>query len=189
MQPTIKFLGNIALTILLLLASASIFAQSDSTAQFPASWTGNWTGTLQVFNGKGMVQSVEMTVEVAPLDTSKEGRYKFGLIYGSKEKDWRPYELVPVMPEKGVWKVDEKNTIAMESYYFGGKLLCWFVVQGSRILCTYEKTGDNDLVFEVISGVEKQVSSTGKAMHNGEEVPEVLTYPVGVFQRAILKRK
>ena len=76
----------------------------------------------------------------------------------------------------------------MESYYYGGKLLCWFVVQGSRILCTYEITGPNEMVFEVVSGSEKPVSTTGKGTHQGEEIPEVLTYPVAVFQRAVLQR-
>ena len=129
-----------------------------------------------------------MTVEIFPIDTSKEGRYTFGLVYGSKEQDWRPYELVPVHPEKGVWKVDEKNSIVMESYLCGPKLLCWFVVQGSRILCTYEKTSDTEMVFEVCSGKETAVSTTGKTKQGEEDIPEVLTYPVSVFQRAVLTK-
>jgi hypothetical protein len=163
-------------------------AQTDSLP-FPASWSGNWTGTLQIYNSKGAGQSVSMTVEIAKLDTSTQGRYTFGLIYGSKDQDWRPYELVPVNPAKGIWKVDEKNTIAMESYYYGNKLMCWFVVQGSRILCTYEKISDKVLVFEVMSGAEKAASTTGNSTHQGEAIPEVLTYPIGTFQRAILYRE
>lgn len=155
---------------------------------FPASWAGNWTGTLDIFSGKGKVQSVEMTIEIHKIDTSKEGRYTFGLVYGSKEQDWRPYELVPVAPERGLWKVDEKNSIAMESYLYGPKLLCWFVVQGSRILCTYEKTGADTLVFEVLSGPEKEISSTGNTKQGEEDIPEVRTYPFGVFQRALLRK-
>jgi hypothetical protein len=158
-------------------------------ANFPESWSGDWNGTLEIFNAKGKVQSVEMTVEIHKIDTSKEGRYTFGLVYGSKEQDWRPYELVPVAPEKGIWKVDEKNSIAMESYLYGPKLICWFVVQGSRVLCTYEKTGDDTMVFEVISGMETAVSTTGNTKQAEEEIPEVKTYPCSVFQRAVLHKK
>jgi hypothetical protein len=164
------------------------WSQSEHTT-FPDSWQGDWNGTLDIFNGKGKVQSVEMTVEIHKIDTSKEGRYTFGLVYGSKEQDWRPYELVPVAPEKGLWKVDEKNSIAMESYQYGPKLLCWFTVQGSRILCTYEKTDEKTLVFEVMAGAETAVSTTGNTRQGEEEIPEVKTYPFGAFQRAILKRK
>jgi len=173
------------------LAAQTSPASHDTAQVFPASWQGDWSGTLDIFNAKGKAQSVEMTVEIHKIDTSKEGRYTFGLIYGSKAQDWRPYELVPVAPEKGVWKVDEKNSIAMESYLLGPKLLCWFTVQGSRILCTYEKTSDDTMVFEVLSGPEKEVSSTGNIRRGADEedIPEVKTYPFGVFQRAVLKKK
>ncbi len=171
----------------------SIFGLQCLSAQtpgtFPESWQGDWTGTLDIFNGKGKVQSVAMTVEIHKIDTSKEGRYTFGLVYDSKEKDWRPYELVPVAPEKGIWKVDEKNSIVMESYLCGPKLMCWFVVQGSRVLCTYEKTDDQTMVFEVMSGMEKEASSTGDTKQGEEDIPEVKTYPFSVFQRATLKRQ
>lgn len=175
----------------LLLIFRSLSAQTpapDQTQSFPSSWQGDWKGTLDIFNGKGKVQSVEMTLEIHQIDTSKDGRYTFGLIYGSKEQDWRPYELVPVAPEKGIWKVDEKNSIAMESYFYGPKLLCWFTVQGSRILCTYEKAADDTMVFEVISGSETAASTTGNTKQGTEDIPEVKTFPFSVFQRAVLKR-
>jgi hypothetical protein len=170
------------------LAVAYCTAASAQT-DFPASWTGNWTGQLDIFNGNGKVQSVQMTIEIHPLDTSTTGRYAFGLIYGSKEQDWRPYELVPVDPKRGFYRVDEKNSIVMESFLYGSKLLCWFVVQNNRILCTYEKTDAETMVFEVVSGNEKPVSTTGKTTQGAEEIPEVNTYPVAVFQRAVLKKK
>ena len=129
-----------------------------------------------------------MRLEIHKIDTSREGRYTFGLVYGSKEQDWRPYELVPVAPERGLWKVDEKNSIVMESYLYGPKLLCWFTVQGNRIVCTYEKTDDNTIVFEVLSGSETAVSTTGMTKQGEEDIPEVKTFPFGVFQRATLKR-
>lgn len=166
---------------------SGLAAQTPDT--FPLTWQGNWSGTLDIFNAKGKAQSVAMTVEIHQIDTSKEGRYTFGLIYGSKDQDWRPYELVPVRPELGFWKVDEKNSIAMESYLLGPKFLCWFVVQGSRILCTYEKKDEQTMIFEVMAGPEKEASSTGNTKQGEEDIPEVKTYPFNVFQRAELKRQ
>lgn len=178
---------------LLLTLTASILALSGTTSiaqdVFPKTWEGVWSGELEIYNAKGKAQSVNMSLEILPIPDHPEGRYTFGLIYGSKAQDWRPYELVPVAPERGLWKVDEKNSIEMESYLIGPKLLCWFTVQGSRILCAYEKTQPNEMVFEVMSGPEKAVSQTGGAQHEGEEMPEVNTFPFSVFQRAILKRQ
>lgn len=179
-------------SILLLLFSfafsaPNLLCQSEDTT-FPAAWQGNWTGTLEIFNGKGKIQSVEMTLEIHKIDSSLEGRYTFGLVYGSKEQDWRPYELIPVAPEIGQWKVDEKNTIIMESYLYGPKLLCWFTVQENRILCTYEKTDDNTMIFEVMAGSEKAISITGNTTQGEEEIPEVKAFPFNVFQRATLRK-
>lgn len=101
---------------ILLLVPAGGQAQNAGSADFPAGWSGTWHGTLDIFNGSGKVQSVPMWIEIHPIDTSTTGRYTFGLVYGSKDQDWRPYELVPVAPQFGQWKVDEKNGIAMESY-------------------------------------------------------------------------
>lgn len=178
---------NYLIGVLHVLALPFLPGQSADSLGFPASWAGSWQGTLEIFNAKGKVQSVPMWVEIHKIDTSTTGRYTFGLVYGSKEQDWRPYELAPVAPEKGVWQVDEKNSIVMESYLYGPKFLCWFVVQGSRVLCTYEKRGD-EMVFEVYSGPETAVSTTGNTQQGDEAIPEVKTYPFTVFQRATLQR-
>lgn len=166
----------------------AVAQQGDSLA-FPAAWSGVWSGTLDIYGGKGKVQSVGMEIEILKIDTSTQGRYTFSLIYGGRDKDYRPYELVPVDASKGLWRVDEKNTIVMESYLYGPKLLCWFVVEGSRILCSYEKTDDRTLIFEVVSGRETPVSVTGNTKTDKEDISEVKTFPVSVFQRAVLKRK
>jgi hypothetical protein len=178
----------VILCCLIVLGSAGLSGQTADTVTFPASWAGNWHGTLEIFNAKGKVQSVPMWIEIHKIDTSTTGRYTFGLVYGSKEQDWRPYELVPVAPDRGLWKVDEKNGIAMESFLYGPKLLCWFVVNNSRILCTYEKRGD-EMYFEVYSGLEAAVSTTGNTKQGEEDIPEVKTFPFSVFQRAVLKLK
>lgn len=164
-----------------------LHAQKDSLA-FPASWEGDWKGTLDIFGGGGQTQSVAMALEIHKIDTSRN-RYTFGLVYGSKSTDYRPYELYPVAPRGGVWRIDEKNSIVMESYLYGPKLLCWFVVGNNRIFCTYEKVDDNTLVFELYSGLEAAISTTGGTIQGAEKIPEVKTYPFNVFQRAILKRE
>ena len=76
----------------------------------------------------------------------------------------------------------------MESYYFGPKFLSWFTVMGNRVTIIYEKTGEDTMLFEVLSGKEEPVSTTGKGEHEGEEIPEVQTFPFSVYQRAVLHK-
>jgi len=156
---------------------------------FPSDWSGNWSGNLEIYNATGKLTEVAMLLEIHALDTSKTGRYFWGMAYGSKDNDWRPYELVPLQPEKGLWQVDEKNGIRMESWYIHGKLLCWFVVSGSRILFTYEKTGSDTMLVEVVTGAETVYSTTQNSPSDAEpDVYEVKSYPFSVFQRAVLRR-
>ncbi len=171
------------------LLTASLHAQAADTLAFPAGWVGNWAGQLEIFSGKGLVQTVAMEIEIHKIDTSTQGRYTFGLVYGSKEKDWRPYELVPVDPARGLWRDDEKNSILLETYKYGPKLLSWFVVQGSRVLSMTEKVDANTLVFEIVTGKETAVSTTGNTKQGEEEIPAVTSYPITVYQRAVLHRK
>ncbi len=164
-------------------------AQTPAMPTFPDDWVGNWSGTLNIYGPKGKSDSVSMALEIFPIDTSREGRYTFGIVYGSKEQDWRPYELVPIAPERGLWKVDEKNSIVIEGFLCGPKFVSHFTVMNSRLLCTYEKQDAETLIFEVYSGADKPISTTGNAEFEGEKIPEVKTYPLGVFQRAVLKKQ
>lgn len=188
-RPSKTVLVRLPLIFFGCLLASSCYAQVPDSLSFPASWSGDWAGPLEIFSGKGLIQTIAMEIEIHKLDTSTQGRYTFGLVYGSKAQDWRPYELVPVDPARGLWRDDEKNSIVLEAYQYGPKLLSWFVVQGSRVLSILEKTDPNTLVFEIVSGQETPVSTTGNTRQGEEDIPEVKTYPVAVYQRAVLHRK
>jgi hypothetical protein len=160
---------------------------SDSLP-FPQNWQGTWSGKLNIYNAKGVAQTIDMSLEIHKIDTSSVGAYSWGMMYVSKNKDWRPYELIPIDASKGHWKIDEKNSIIMESYLFAQKFLCEFTVEGSRILCTYEKIDDKTMIFEVMAGKDTFVSTTGNTTQGTEKISEVKTFPFSGFQRAVLMR-
>ena len=60
-----------------------------------------------------------MEIEIHKLDTSTQGRYTFGWVYGSKAEDWSPSELVPVDPARGLWRDAENNSFVLDSYQYG----------------------------------------------------------------------
>jgi len=53
----------------------------------------------------------------------------------------------------------------------------------------FQADGPDEMIFEVISGKDTPISITGSKEVDGEEIPEVKTYPIGVMQRAMLYRK
>jgi hypothetical protein len=154
---------------------------------FPFSWFGTWEGKLDIYNAKGLSQSIPMSLEMGPTDTT--GFYKWHIIYGSdREKGLRPYYLKTIDAAKGIYQNDEMNSIKMESYLLGGKLFCTFSVEGNLLTSMQEKVGDT-MHWEIIFGKEKEVSITGNQVVKGDTISTVKTMPVIISQRAVLKKK
>ena len=127
-----------------------------------------------------------MELHVLPIENSD--RYTWTIFYGEdKVAGKRDYEIVPIDTTKGIYAIDEKNSIAMEGYLLGGKYFQRFEVMGSLLLTTTKKITETELIWEIISGKLDPVSSTGKQEVDGEEIPEVKTYPIHILQRARLK--
>ncbi len=168
-------------------ASTTPANDSDNNSSFPENWVGTWEGELMISNAKGVAQRIPMSLEILP--TEKDSIYTWNIIYGEdREKGLRAYVLKILDREKGHYLVDELNTIALESYLFGDRLFCWYLVAGTYILVIYEKKGEA-LHFEIVAGKEAPASVTGNAKHNGEDIPEVKTFPVTTVQQAILRKK
>lgn len=172
-----------------------MFLPNGASAQteFPAAWVGHWSGTLEIFTATGKVQQLPMELHIHPLDTMPI-TYTYEIVYGEdKVTGARPYELVVVDAAKGLYLIDEKNSIKMEAYYLNGKLIQWFEVEGTLLYTTTELV-NGELHWEIVSGSSLPVSTTGGTTTGsqkvgGEEIPPVKTYPVGAMQRAVLKRK
>ncbi len=166
-------------------AACSGLKKSEKTPIFPTDWFGEWSGPLRIFRPNGSAQNVPMSLIIKDLGMEK---ISFNLVYGEQKEDNRPYEMRPVDASKGHWLTDEKNSILLDDFVIGGKLFSHFVVQNARLVCTYERRGD-ELIFEVISGKNEPIRSSGDTVFEGDTIPKVESFGVGVFQRAILKRK
>lgn len=128
-----------------------------------------------------------MQLHLLPTDSTH--RFTWTIFYGEDTiAGKRDYELVILDAAKGLYAIDEKNTIVMEAYLLGGKLYNQFEVAGNLLLCTTELVSGN-LVFEVISGKLQAVSKTGNQKFKEEDIPPVKAYPVMARQVAVLKKR
>jgi hypothetical protein len=153
---------------------------------FPYAWFGTWAGNLEIYNSKGLSQTVPMKLVKGPTDET--GVFQWNIIYGTDlEKGLRPYLLRTIDASKGLYLHDEMNSIKMEAYYLGGKLFSNFSVEGNILTSIEEKDGDK-IKFEIIFGKEKPVSETGGKVVNGDTISTVKTLPVIINQRAVLTR-
>lgn len=154
---------------------------------FPDGWVGVWKGELSIFNQNGFQQSIPMELHILPLDSA--GQYTWTIVYGlDKETGPRSYILKTIDAEKGLFKIDEQNSIAMEAYFLHDKLFSRFTVMENMLLSATQMR-DGQLIFEIISGSLVPASRTGDTVVDGEKIPPVATLPVTVLQRAVLTRE
>ncbi len=160
----------------------SVEQMSDTSGlPFPADWSGRWTGMLRIFSHGRQVHRVPMQLTISPQGDS----IRWAIQYDSA--DVRAYTLVAVDTASGLYVMDEHNSIRIETYLFGNKLIARYEVAGSDIVVTETLLGD-ELWFEVLASPLAPVSRTGDTVWQGDTIPPVKTYPVQVYQRARLKR-
>jgi len=149
---------------------------------FPAAWLGTWTGSVQVYDGRGARETFSMELTIAPTDDPT--RYEWRIVYdGSAGRSERPYQLVVRDAARGEYAIDE-GELELEARLLDGTLYTWFDVEGARLLVRERLedagTSDEALVFELIaSGEDATVISAD---------PGTSSHPPGNLQRARLTR-
>ncbi len=155
-------------------------------ASFPESWAGVYRGELEIYTATGLQQSVEMELEIA--STDRVDRWVWAITYGPDSvAGRRSYELVVVDTAKGHYQIDEKNSIVLEAFLKDDFFVSRFSVMGNLLDCTYEKVAD-EIIFTIVMGKESALLDTGGGVMEGDTIPVVQAYPIGVVQRGKLKR-
>ncbi len=152
---------------------------------FPQSWKGTYTGTLNIFQPGSLTpsQSVPMDLYIDQIDVDST-KFEWNITYGEdKVKGLRQYQLITKDRDKGIFAIDERNSIVLDAHFIHGKLFSRFSVMGNLISATYEKQGDI-IIFEIHSGKEKVSGYTG----GQEDTPNVGLYPSAVYQKARLSK-
>jgi hypothetical protein len=176
-----RFFFYATLVLFCLLASHADFAQAATNPEFPKSWLGKWSGTLDWYQGPVKRQSVKMELHILATDSADQ--FSWRLIYGQQGKDNRPYLLKPFNKSKGHWLIDEGNSIVLDQFLIGDRFCGSFTVEGNTILNTYSLAGDS-LVVEFYNFQEKPIAISGG---RDSPLPKVKTYGMRSFQRAVLR--
>ncbi|WP_372795612.1 hypothetical protein [Lutibacter sp.] len=171
-----------SILVVFFLLSLNVVAQET----FPKSWEGNYKGELQIFGVDSIHMKLEMKLNILQ---KSDSIYQWKIIYNFKGKeDIRDYELLLVDKTKGIYKIDEKNTIIIDSYYKTEIFTSFFEVMDSFIISTYTKE-NKDIIFEIIASDGKTPTITGNSKFKDEDIPEVKSYLVNSRQKAILKKQ
>jgi hypothetical protein len=150
------------------LALCAAFAAADDPPALPASWHGDWRGTLAITGANGKATEVPMALKIEPLAGARE--LKWAITYGAGAKaQVRDYKLVPDGDKPGRFKIDERNGIVLSARLAGTTLYSTFEVEGALLTARYELRGDA-LLFEITSNKKAEKTGDGKVQDYATEV-------------------
>ncbi|MFZ4058248.1 MAG: hypothetical protein ACOYKE_08900 [Ferruginibacter sp.] len=175
-----------SLCCLMLLAVIASAQQKDSTT-FPANFIGKWKGEMQWMGSGRAPQTFTMQLRIMPTDSLNQ--YTWQIVYGDANNadtanDNRPYILKPIDIAKGIWVVDERNGIVLDSYVHGNAIHGAFTVQDNTIVDNYTVEG-NTMKVEFYSIKLSQPKTSGLGT---DDSPTVSNYPIKSYQVGVLKR-
>jgi len=150
---------------------------------FPLDWIGHYQGKLSILNPNNDTSVVDMQLIIDQPDAL--GYYPWVIIYG--EKDIRSYGLEAVDIEKGHYRIDEYNSVLIDSYLAGNHFVSRFEVLGTDLIVDYEKNESGILVKLYVSQAQQQ-NVTGGAIIGQDTVPLVNSYRILAVQEALLKQ-
>lgn len=168
--------------LLFLLISGFAFGQEEKVLDynFPEDFLGDYSGKLIIYNGPNS-QEIDMNFSLS--ETEEAGVYNYVLAYQGQEP--RNYLLKTIDAEAGTFQVDEQNDIILDARFSGNTLVSIFEVQGNLVTTT-ERFYSTHMEFEVTMVKIEEPNLTGGT---SDEIPEVRSYPVRVYQHAVLSKK
>ncbi|KOY85964.1 hypothetical protein AD998_07235 [bacterium 336/3] len=165
----------VVIVCLLLGLKSNIHAQNTALD----AWKGIWKGKLEIFTGEGKKQEIPMELHILPTDSAH--KFTFKIIY---DKSPRDYTLVVKDATKGIYTLDENNGIKMDMVLLNNSFVSCFEVMDNILISSY-RLENNQIISEIFSCSKKQALKTGNMPE--KDIPEVISYPPKVLQRAILR--
>jgi len=179
----------ISLTLLAFLGACNskkklVLNQNEQFYHFPIDWIGHYEGNLLIFDSLGDTNTVLMKLAIG--NPNAEGFYSWIIQYG--DEDIREYGLEAVNTDKGHYLIDEYNSIRLHGYLRDNHFISRFEVMESDLLVDYERVKEGILVNLYVSR-SKELSTTGGQIFDKDTVPNVRSFEIPVFQRALLRKR
>ncbi len=181
-----KYILSVYVMFFMLISNAQSQDALDTT-RFPYSWCGYWEGKLEIIGSEGVIQALPMAYDISMTD--QDSTLIWALIYGEDVvKGRRDYRLKVLDQEKGLYLMDEQNSIELSTYYIDGKLLSMFEVQDNILLSSQHMVGDS-MIHEIIFTNRKNPKISGNQVIENDTIPKVMSFPLKNIQRGVLYKK
>ena len=151
---------------------------------FPKEIQGLWKGQLKIFGRDGNDMIIPMQVNIQK--TSSDSLLTWIMTYDKQAP--RNYQLHIKDKIKGIYHIDEQNSIIIPARLAGNELVSNYEVMGNHMTVIYELVNKDQLLFKVNMWKSNSGVNTGGATMNGDTVPKVTTFLPTAYQLGNLRR-
>lgn len=150
----------------------NIFSQNQFTII-----DGKYSGKMLIYKGMNPVDSVPVVLTIQTIIPDSVWQWKTEYL-SAKMPVTKDYKLCVADRSKGIYLIDEGDSVILYNYLLGNKLYCQFETGSFLLTSTYEFTNDNELIFEVTAGRKIPGNSTD----------EIINYQINTLQKTTFKR-
>ncbi len=163
----------------------TVFAQMN-TELLPSEMTGVYEGKVKIYRQNVLQEEVAMKLEID--QDSIERGISWVMTYGEgEEKSVRPYSVRTINAASGHFEMDEHNGIVLHMQKVLDQYYSYFHVENSLLEAVYTFQDGNTIVFEIKMYHIDVNHTTGDNDFEGDRIPAVKSFPLQVYQRAVLK--
>lgn len=175
--------------ILIVVACIFFCVSAHSQGQpdiLPSEMKGTYQGTLFIYKDNMLQQELPMKLQIdhAPVERGISWVTTFGT---GEEASERPYSVRTINAETGHFELDEHNGIVLHMQKAGNRYYTYFEVEQSLLEAVYTFEDYNTIIFEIKMYHQEVNYTTGDNNFQGEKIPAVKSYPLQVYQRAVLR--
>lgn len=135
---------------LLVLSGFLQFSPTAWSADFASLCTGHWQGTMHIWAGGALRDSVETELKVNPWGGEAD-YWSWNLSYKSALNPVvKAYTLHKTKSQPEEYDLDEGDGVILKMFVYGNELVCCYKMDEVFFMCTYLLTGKN-LVMSVYS--------------------------------------
>ena len=152
----------------------------------PNDWLGSYEGTMEIYNQKGLQQTIGVNFDLNIMDRPNYWTYNMSYVNLKNDEvvSTKAYKIFYVEESQKLW-IDEGDSLLIEMSFLGNCFYDHFQLSGmffNSSLCKQDK----NLVFEITGG---QNSPTYSSPFIEEAKDSVKTMRIDFLQRVLLKPK
>lgn len=158
----------------------------ENKYDFPYAAYGYYEGLMETYTADGVTKIPMAMLIDAWIEPNT---FQWQIIYNPRTEfaDKRRYTLHIKDLKRGHYQLDDDHGVLLDAFLFNNRLVTRYKV-GHTALETIHSFEDETIIFEVLGGPAKHISTIEPIKIDSIEIPEINTLKTSTYQRAVLRK-